>query len=134
MLSEYEAGGPTGTMRDPNSTPMVTSWCGEKRPSHRRTVSYTWSTPGTGKDDGQCRIHLIYHILNRPAIQSSLCSPTAEPWCFMTPRDSGYKCWDSGRELMRCFGPTAMDVHGEVSVGEILCRLKQLARSRRERV
>jgi hypothetical protein len=26
MLNECEAGGPTGTMRDPNSTPMVTSW------------------------------------------------------------------------------------------------------------
>lgn len=52
-------GGPTGTMREPNSTPMVTfdegvvnfctwiqlskevqltSWCGEKRPSQRRMV------------------------------------------------------------------------------------------------
>lgn len=26
MLREREAGGPTGTMREPNSTPMVTSW------------------------------------------------------------------------------------------------------------
>jgi len=34
-----EAGGPTGTMREPNSTPMVTSWWGEKRPSQRRMVS-----------------------------------------------------------------------------------------------
>jgi hypothetical protein len=40
MLSSREAGGPTGTMREPNSTPIVTSWCGEKRPSQRRTVSY----------------------------------------------------------------------------------------------
>src|SRR5690242_6957248 len=40
MLRAWEAGGPTGTMRDPNSTPMVTSWCGEKRPSQRRTVSW----------------------------------------------------------------------------------------------
>jgi hypothetical protein len=39
MLSSWEAGGPTGTMREPNSTPIVTSWCGEKRPSQRRTVS-----------------------------------------------------------------------------------------------
>lgn len=31
-------GGPTGTMREPNSTPMVTSWWGEKRPSQRRMV------------------------------------------------------------------------------------------------
>ena len=31
-------GGPTGTMRDPNSTPIVTSWWGEKRPSQRRIV------------------------------------------------------------------------------------------------
>jgi hypothetical protein len=31
-------GGPTGTIREPNSTPMVTSWCGEKRPSQRRIV------------------------------------------------------------------------------------------------
>jgi hypothetical protein len=34
------AGGPTGTIREPNSTPMVTSWCETKRPSHRRIVSY----------------------------------------------------------------------------------------------
>lgn len=34
-----EAGGPTGTMRDPNSTPIVTSWDGEKRPSQSRTVN-----------------------------------------------------------------------------------------------
>lgn len=43
MLSsvEVEVGeGPTLTMREPNSTPMVTSWWGEKRPSHRRIVSY----------------------------------------------------------------------------------------------
>lgn len=43
MLSEYEEGGPTGTMRDPNSTPIVTSWWGEKRPSQSRTVSYSLS-------------------------------------------------------------------------------------------
>jgi hypothetical protein len=40
MERERDAGGPTGTMREPNSTPIVTSWWGEKRPSHRRTVSY----------------------------------------------------------------------------------------------
>lgn len=40
MLRSREAGGPTGTMREPNSTPMVTSWCGEKRPSQRRIVNY----------------------------------------------------------------------------------------------
>ena len=39
MESERDAGGPTGTMREPNSTPMVTSWVGEKRPSQRRIVS-----------------------------------------------------------------------------------------------
>ena len=33
-------GGPTGTMREPNSTPMVTSWAEEKRPSQRRIVSW----------------------------------------------------------------------------------------------
>lgn len=45
MLRAREAGGPTGTMREPNSTPMVTSWWGEKRPSQRRMVSYggRWS-------------------------------------------------------------------------------------------
>ena len=30
--------GPTGTMREPNSTPMVTSWTFEKRFSQRRIV------------------------------------------------------------------------------------------------
>jgi hypothetical protein len=35
-----EAGGPTGTIRDPNSTPMVTLCVGLKRPSQRRMVSY----------------------------------------------------------------------------------------------
>ena len=39
MEREREAGGPTGTMREPNSTPIVTSWWGEKRPSQRRMVS-----------------------------------------------------------------------------------------------
>jgi hypothetical protein len=34
-----EAGGPTLTIRLPNSTPMVTSCWLLKRPSHRRTVS-----------------------------------------------------------------------------------------------
>lgn len=34
-----DAGGPTVTIRDPNSTPMVTSWWLEKRPSQRRIVS-----------------------------------------------------------------------------------------------
>lgn len=36
--SELFAGGPTGTMREPNSTPMVTSCRFEKRPSQRRMV------------------------------------------------------------------------------------------------
>lgn len=40
MLYSKLAGGPTGTMRDPNSTPMVTSWWETKRPSQRRIVSY----------------------------------------------------------------------------------------------
>ncbi len=40
MPRASEAGGPTGTMREPNSTPMVTSWWGEKRPSQRRMVSW----------------------------------------------------------------------------------------------
>ena len=34
------AGGPTGTILEPNSTPMVTSWWGVKRPSQRRIVNY----------------------------------------------------------------------------------------------
>lgn len=40
MDRDREAGGPTGTIREPNSTPIVTSWCGEKRPSQRRMVSW----------------------------------------------------------------------------------------------
>jgi len=38
-------GGPTGTIREPNSTPMVTSWCGEKRPSQRRIVREDFPVP-----------------------------------------------------------------------------------------
>ena len=38
-------GGPTGTIREPNSTPIVTSWCGEKRPSQRRIVSEDFPVP-----------------------------------------------------------------------------------------
>ena len=38
-------GGPTGTMREPNSTPMVTSWCWTNRPSHRRIVSEDLPVP-----------------------------------------------------------------------------------------
>lgn len=34
----FEFGGPTGTMREPNSTPIVTSWWGENLPSQRRIV------------------------------------------------------------------------------------------------
>lgn len=41
MPRASEAGGPTGTMREPNSTPIVTSWDKEKRPSQRRMVSCT---------------------------------------------------------------------------------------------
>ena len=36
---EREDGGPTLTIREPNSTPIVTSCCGTKRPSQRRIVS-----------------------------------------------------------------------------------------------
>lgn len=35
------AGGPTGTILEPNSTPMVTSWEFVKRPSQSRTVSWS---------------------------------------------------------------------------------------------
>lgn len=53
MPRAREAGGPTGTMRDPNSTPIVTSWCGEKRPSQRRMVSCVgqrrWSLGGENR-------------------------------------------------------------------------------------
>jgi hypothetical protein len=77
MLRERDAGGPTGTMREPNSTPMVTSWCGEKRPSQRRTVSYG-RVSITVFSRGRKLIHLIYRIQSRRARQSSLCSPTAE--------------------------------------------------------
>ena len=45
--SSSDAGGPTGTIRDPNSTPMVTSCDGEKRPSQSRTVSYCLVSGGT---------------------------------------------------------------------------------------
>jgi hypothetical protein len=34
----FECGGPTGTILDPNSTPMVTSCWGLNRPSHSRIV------------------------------------------------------------------------------------------------
>lgn len=64
MLRECDAGGPTGTMRDPNSTPIVTSWCGEKRPSQRRTVSYeelAWRPWVTG---------MVSHTLDLPHPES----------------------------------------------------------------
>ena len=38
-------GGPTGTIREPNSTPIVTSWCGENRPSQRRMVREDFPVP-----------------------------------------------------------------------------------------
>lgn len=34
----FECGGPTGTIREPNSTPIVTSCWGLNRPSHSRMV------------------------------------------------------------------------------------------------
>lgn len=40
ILYSRLAGGPTGTIREPNSTPIVTSWWETKRPSQRRMVSY----------------------------------------------------------------------------------------------
>jgi hypothetical protein len=97
MLSSREAGGPTGTMRDPNSTPMVTSWCGEKRPSQRRTVSYwavsieLWLLVGKAR-----RLHLIYHIQSLPAIQSLLCSPMVETCGVVMPH--GYACSEDRRD------------------------------------
>jgi hypothetical protein len=91
MLSSRDAGGPTGTMRDPNSTPMVTSWCGEKRPSQRRTVSYwavsikLWLLMSKAG-----RLHLIYHIQSLPAIQSLLCSPMVETCRVVMPHGDVY--------------------------------------------
>jgi hypothetical protein len=41
IFNAFEAGGPTGTMRDPNSTPIVTSWEDENRPSQSRIVNYS---------------------------------------------------------------------------------------------
>ena len=49
MLKAREAGGPTGTIREPNSTPMVTSCRGENRPSHRRIVNYGLVSHGNTK-------------------------------------------------------------------------------------
>lgn len=40
MRRRVDAGGPTGKTHDPNSTPMVTSCVGEKRPSQSRIVNY----------------------------------------------------------------------------------------------
>ena len=62
----------------PNSTPMVTSWWGEKRPSQRRTVSLRVMLV-----EILCRIllkhlHWIYHIQNPPAKLSLQCSPMVE--------------------------------------------------------
>ena len=46
-VAEEELGdlGPTDTIREPNSTPMVTSWEGEKRPSQRRIVREDFPVP-----------------------------------------------------------------------------------------
>ena len=58
MLRAEEAGGPTGTMREPNSTPMVTSCRGEKRPSHKRMVNYDLVSHGTAQGRANSRIFL----------------------------------------------------------------------------
>ena len=42
MLYSKLAGGPTGTILEPNSTPMVTSWWETKRPSQSLMVSYVY--------------------------------------------------------------------------------------------
>ena len=44
-FGESEEGGPTVTIREPNSTPIVTSWWGEKRPSQRRIVRLDFPVP-----------------------------------------------------------------------------------------
>lgn len=44
-FGERVLGGPTGTILEPNSTPMVTSWWGEKRPSQRRIVREDFPVP-----------------------------------------------------------------------------------------
>lgn len=88
ILREYEAGGPTGTMRDPNSTPMVTSWWGEKRPSQSRTVSCSLSVLHDKAEYEDCA-HSTCRNLSRPATRSSRCSPTAAPFAAVVS-----VCWD----------------------------------------
>ena len=57
MLYSRLAGGPTGTMREPNSTPMVTSWWDTKRPSQSLIVSYHHQhCRATPSREGPCRV------------------------------------------------------------------------------
>lgn len=92
MLSEYEAGGPTGTMRDPNSTPIVTSWWGEKRPSQSRTVSCI-SSVRQDKTDNEGYAHSTCRSPSRPATQSSQCNPTAAPFAAVVSVGWGVEVW-----------------------------------------
>ena len=83
MSRALDAGGPTGTTREPNSTPMVTSWVGENRPSQSRIDNcrekkLVYLSPGAqnlaqGTSNGDLR--LTCPSLNHRYRRALLCSP-----------------------------------------------------------
>lgn len=120
ILRAYEAGGPTGTMRDPNSTPIVTSWCGEKRPSHRRTVSYRQSARYARTETGHVVAYTGFTAA-RVAQRNNL--------CYVVPRlshgarrrrcDGGRRCRGVGARLWMSWMLLYTKYNGQ-------CRTRQL--------
>jgi hypothetical protein len=97
MVRACEAGGPTGTMREPNSTPIVTSWWGENRPSQRRMVS--WWVVSRGGGVGLGGVRWTCRSPSPRARLSSRCSPTVASWLWFAPAGGGGS--DEGRGSRR---------------------------------
>jgi hypothetical protein len=79
MSRLFDAGGPTGTTREPNSTPMVTSWVGENRPSQSRIDNYRKNKLATHVHNLRNVQWLTYAGLARSRITD------ADELCYVVP-------------------------------------------------
>ena len=88
MESVRDAGGPTGTMREPNSTPIVTSWWGEKRPSQRRMVSWGGELVGkVEREEGNSGVMRLYTRFTSAAVANADEFGDVVPWLGHSAED-----------------------------------------------